>query len=53
MISQIENLWRIRFTTSHPKDLSDKLIKVIAENPKVCKHIHLPLQAGSNKILKK
>lgn len=53
MISQIEGLWRIRFTTSHPKDLSEKLIKVIAENPKVCKHIHLPLQAGSNKILKK
>jgi tRNA-2-methylthio-N6-dimethylallyladenosine synthase len=53
MVSQIEGLWRIRFTTSHPKDLSDKLIKVMAENPKVCKHIHLPLQAGSNRILKK
>ncbi len=52
MVSQIEGLWRIRFTTSHPKDLSDKLIKVMAENPKVCKHIHLPLQAGSNRILK-
>ncbi len=53
MISEIEGLWRIRFTTSHPKDLSDKLIKEIAENPKVCKHLHLPLQAGSNNILKK
>ncbi|MEZ0344447.1 MAG: tRNA (N6-isopentenyl adenosine(37)-C2)-methylthiotransferase MiaB [Caldimicrobium sp.] len=53
MLSQIEGLWRIRFTTSHPKDLSEKLMKVIAENPKVCKHIHLPLQAGSNKILKR
>ncbi|MFN4197216.1 MAG: tRNA (N6-isopentenyl adenosine(37)-C2)-methylthiotransferase MiaB [Caldimicrobium sp.] len=52
-LSEIEGLWRIRFTTNHPKDLSDRLIKVIAENPKVCKHIHLPLQAGSNKILKK
>ncbi|MFN3505770.1 MAG: tRNA (N6-isopentenyl adenosine(37)-C2)-methylthiotransferase MiaB, partial [Caldimicrobium sp.] len=52
-LSEIEGLWRIRFTTSHPKDLSEKLIKVIAENPKVCKHIHLPLQAGSNKILKR
>lgn len=53
MVSQIDGLWRIRFTTSHPKDLSEKLIKVMSENPKVCKHIHLPLQAGSNKILKK
>ncbi len=53
MLSQIEGLLRIRFTTSHPKDLSEKLMRVIAENPKVCKHIHLPLQAGSNKILKR
>lgn len=53
LVSQIDEIWRIRFTTSHPKDLSEKLIKVMAENPKVCKHIHLPLQAGSNKILKK
>jgi tRNA-2-methylthio-N6-dimethylallyladenosine synthase len=52
-LSQIDGLLRIRFTTSHPKDLSEKLMKVIAENPKVCKHIHLPLQAGSNRILKK
>jgi len=52
-LSQIEGLLRIRFTTSHPKDLSERLMKVIAENPKVCKHIHLPLQAGSNQTLKK
>lgn len=52
MVSQIDGLLRIRFTTNHPKDLSDKLIKTIAENPKICKHIHLPIQAGSNKILK-
>ncbi len=51
-ISEIPGLLRIRFTTSHPKDLSEKLIKVLAENPKVCKHLHLPLQAGSNRILK-
>ena len=38
--------------TSHPKDLSDKLIEVIRNNPKVCRHIHLPIQAGSNRILK-
>lgn len=53
MLSQIDGLLRIRFTTSHPKDLSEKLMKVIAENPKVCKHLHLPLQAGSNRILKR
>lgn len=52
-LSEIEGLWRIRFTTNHPKDLSEKLMQVIAENSKICKHIHLPLQAGSNKILKK
>jgi len=53
MVAQIEGIWRIRFTTSHPKDLSEELIKVIAEEPKICKHLHLPLQSGSNKILKK
>lgn len=53
LLSQIEELWRIRFTTSHPKDLSEKLVRTIAENPKVCKHIHLPLQAGSNRTLKR
>lgn len=52
-VSQIDGLWRIRFTTSHPKDLCEKLMRVIAENPKVCKHIHLPLQAGSNRVLKR
>lgn len=43
---------RIRFTTSHPKDMSDEIINVIAETPNVCKHIHLPVQSGSNKVLK-
>ena len=43
---------RIRFTTSHPKDMSDEIINVIAETPNVCKHIHLPAQSGSNKVLK-
>ena len=43
---------RIRFTTSHPKDLSDEIIKEINENNKICEHIHLPVQAGSNRILK-
>ena len=43
---------RIRFTTSHPKDMSDETLHVIAEAPNVCKHIHLPVQSGSNRILK-
>ena len=43
---------RIRFTTSHPKDMSDDTLRVIAEMPNVCKHVHLPVQSGSNRILK-
>ena len=42
---------RIRFTTSHPKDMSDETLRVIAEMPNVCKHIHLPVQSGSDRIL--
>lgn len=44
---------RIRFTTSHPKDMSDKVLKVIAAQPNVCKHIHLPVQSGSSEVLKR
>lgn len=43
---------RVRFTTSHPKDMSDETLRVIAEMPNVCKHIHLPVQSGSDKVLK-
>ena len=43
---------RIRFTTSHPKDMSDETLRVIVEMPNVCKHIHLPVQSGSDRILK-
>ncbi|WP_297070761.1 tRNA (N6-isopentenyl adenosine(37)-C2)-methylthiotransferase MiaB [uncultured Duncaniella sp.] len=43
---------RIRFTTSHPKDMSDETIDMIASRPNLCKHIHLPVQSGSNKVLK-
>ena len=43
---------RIRFTTSHPKDMSDETLRVVAEVPNVCKHIHLPVQSGSDRILK-
>lgn len=52
-VEQIEGLERIRFMTSHPKDLSDELIEVMAESKKVCTHLHLPLQSGSTEILKK
>ncbi len=50
-LHEIEGLRRIRFTTSHPKDLSDALIRVLGELPKVCNHIHLPVQSGSNRVL--
>ena len=43
---------RVRFTTSHPKDMSDETLRVIAQMPNVCRHIHLPVQSGSNRILK-
>ena len=51
-VNKIEGLKRIRFMTSHPKDLSDDLIMAIKECDKVCKHMHLPLQSGSSRILK-
>jgi tRNA-2-methylthio-N6-dimethylallyladenosine synthase len=50
-VNGIADLLRIRFTTSHPKDLSDELINAFDELPKLCNHIHLPVQSGSNKIL--
>lgn len=50
-IDQIEGLTRIRFMTSHPKDLSDKLIATVAEGKNLCEHFHFPFQAGSNKVL--
>lgn len=51
-IEQIEGLERIRFMTSHPKDLSDELIEVMKNSRKICRHLHLPLQSGSSRILK-
>lgn len=50
-VCETEGLQRVRFMTSHPKDLSDELIKVMKRNPKVCRHLHLPLQSGSTRIL--
>ena len=52
-VCKIEGLQRLRFMTSHPKDLSDELIEVMAENPIICPHMHLPVQSGSDEILKK
>ena len=51
-VSQIDKVKRIRFMTNHPKDFSNELIEEIATNKKICRHIHLPLQSGSNAILK-
>lgn len=50
-IEQIEGIRRIRFMTSHPKDLSDELIEVMKHSRKICHHLHLPLQSGSTKVL--
>ena len=52
LLNNIDDIERIRFTTSHPKDFNFDLIKVIKNGDKVCEHIHLPIQSGSNKILK-
>ena len=52
MLEPVEGLKRIRFMTSHPKDLSDELIETMAESRKICHHLHLPLQSGSSRILK-
>jgi len=51
-VVEIDGMERIRFMTSHPKDFSEKLIRTIADYDKICNHIHLPVQAGSNKVLR-
>ena len=51
-VEKIDGIERIRFMTSHPKDLSDELIEVMARSKKICRHLHLPLQSGSSRILK-
>lgn len=52
IVNKIDGLERIRFVTSHPKDFSHEMINAMAENEKVCRYLHLPLQSGSNSILK-
>lgn len=51
MVAAISPLLRVRFQTSHPKDISDKVIETIAATPNICKHIHLPVQSGSTRML--
>ena len=52
MVAEAVPKMRVRFTTSHPKDMSDETLEMIARYPTVCKHIHLPVQSGSDRILK-
>lgn len=52
-VEKVEGIKRIRFMTSHPKDLSDELIQVMKDSKKICRHLHLPLQSGSSAVLKK
>ena len=53
MVSEINNLKRVRYTTSHPKDMTPEIVNELLQNPKICNHFHLPLQSGSNEVLKK
>ena len=52
-VEKVEGIERIRFMTSHPKDLSDELIEVMGRSKKICRHLHLPVQSGSSRILQK
>ncbi len=51
-LNELDEIYRLRFITSHPKDLSEELIKVLANSAKICAHIHLPCASGSDNILK-
>ncbi len=53
LMHDVEGIVRIRFTTSHPKDCSEKLVRTVAELPKLCSHFHLPIQSGSSRILER
>lgn len=50
-VGETESLWRLRFTTSHPKDCSEDLLRAMAETPTACEHLHLPIQAGDDEVL--
>lgn len=51
-LNELDEIYRLRFITSHPKDLSEELIEKLANSAKICEHIHLPVQSGSDNILK-
>jgi tRNA-2-methylthio-N6-dimethylallyladenosine synthase len=53
LVHQVEGIDRIRFTTNHPRDMTRRLIRTVAELPKVCEHIHLPVQAGDDRVLRR
>lgn len=53
LVHQVEGIERIRFTTSHPRDMTEKLVRTVAELPKVCEHIHLPVQSGDDEVLRR
>lgn len=53
MVAEVDEIKRVRFTSPHPKDFPDKLLQVMADSPKICHHIHLPLQAGNDRILER
>lgn len=53
LVNEVDGLWRIRFTTSHPKDCSEELLQAMARLEKVCEHLHLPLQAGDDEVLQR
>lgn len=53
MVAESQPHMRVRFSTSHPKDISDRLLRTIAETPNICNHIHLPVQSGSSSVLKR
>jgi len=50
-VSRVDGIERVRFTSPHPKDFPDKFLELMADNPKICKHIHIPLQAGNDRVL--
>ncbi len=52
-VARIDGIWRIRFVTSHPRDLSPELIRLFGEEEKLCRHLHLPVQSGSDRVLKR